>query len=129
VIGADLNLAGLLQTLTRGERVREAAQKRLEGEAQRLADAIAEAAPVHDGSLRESVRVEPTDDPLRVRVVAGRDEPNLKTTAAGVTYDEAVMVEYGTANAPAQPYFWPTVERMRGSIKANIDADLNKEAS
>lgn len=123
-------LAGLLQGLTRGSRVEDAAQGALEREAEKLADAIREAVPVDDGSLRGSVRVEPTDERLAVRVVAGGDGPNLKTSEAGVTYDEALMVEYGTSRSPAQPFFWPTVNAMRDELKANVgSAALETEES
>jgi hypothetical protein len=131
MIGAALNfatLASVLQGLTRASRVAEAAAKRLQGEAERLAEAIRAEVPVDDGSLRDSVRVEPTVDPLRVRVVAGGDEPNIKHTGHG-TFDEGLMLEYGTSRTPAQPFFWPTVEAMRGSIKANIDDTMNSETS
>lgn len=127
--GSFAGLADLLQSLARAPRVEDAAQRALEAEAERLAGAIHEAAPVYDGSLRDSVRVEPGDEPLTVRVVAGGDEPNRKPASNGVVYDEALLVEYGTRYSPAQPFFWPTVNAMRDDLKAKVDDAMNKEAS
>ncbi|HEY8566596.1 MAG TPA: HK97-gp10 family putative phage morphogenesis protein [Beijerinckiaceae bacterium] len=122
----DLNLTGLsaLQTLTRSSRVEEAAQKALERQAEKLVEAIRGAAPEDTGALRDSVRQEPGDDPLTVRVVAGDDENTVKPSPSGYAWDVAALVEFGTSQSSAQPFFWPTVNEMRGSIKADIAADI-----
>lgn len=119
----DAKLAGLgaFASLTRPERVRAAAQRALADQAEALADAIREAAPSDKGDLRDSVRVEPSPDPLRVVVTAGGTPGTIETNKDGVQFDEALMIEYGTSRSDAQPFFWPTVERMRDTIKSNID--------
>ena len=130
MISADLaGLAGLLQILTRDKRVEDAARRALEREAETLAAAIRAAAPEDTGALKESVRVEPGGEPLTVAVVAGGDANTLKPASSGVVYDEALLAEYGTRKAAPRPFFWPTVERMRGKLKARIEADLSKEAN
>lgn len=131
MIGASMTGLGLFQSLTRGHRVQEATQHALEAEAATLVEAIREAAPEDAGNLRDSVRQEPGDNPLSVRVIAGGTPATTKTSAAG-TFDEGLMQEYGTSKRPAQPFFYPTIERMRDKIKADIDVvmdDAVKEES
>lgn len=128
----EANMTGLsvFQALTRPDRIEAATLRALQEEAEQLAEAIREAAPSDKGDLRESVRVELGERPLSVVVTAGGTPGTIETNAAGVQFDEALMIEYGTSKSDAQPFFWPTVERMRGTIKANIDSvmdDATKE--
>lgn len=118
----DANLTGLdiFQALTRSNRVQEAAQRTVEAEAEQLADAILDAAPKDAGTLRASVRAEPGSDPLTVFVKAGGTPETTRTNKAGVEFDEALMLEWGTSRSAAQPFFYPTIERMRDKIKSNI---------
>lgn len=53
------------------KKIQEAVQAQLDEEAKELAEAIKRAVPVKTGALRDSVRVEPTGDPLKRRVAAG----------------------------------------------------------
>ena len=129
MIDANMTGLGIFQALTRGHRIREAAQHALEAEAETLADAIREAAPERTGNLRESVRVEPGDEPMKVVVTAGGTPETTKTTKDGRTFDEALMTEYGTSHSAAEPFFWPTVEANRDKIKANIDDTMGDAAS
>lgn len=124
MISASFTGLDVLASLSRPERVKAAAHRAVEEQAAQLADAIREAAPSDKGDLQESVRVEPTDDPLRVVVTAGGTPGTIETNKAGVEFDEALMIEYGTSRSEAQPFFWPTVEKMRGTIKANIDGAM-----
>jgi hypothetical protein len=110
--------------LSRPERLKAVAHHAVAEQAEQLADAIREAAPSDKGDLKASVRVEPTDDPLRVIVTAGGTPGTIETNADGVQFDEALMSEYGTSRSAAQPFFWPTVESMRDTIKANIDGAM-----
>lgn len=126
MIGFDLQGLGIFQALTRSERITAAAQRALEAEAEQLAEAIRDAAPADSGALRESVRVEPGDEPLRVTVTAGGTPETTRTNASGVEFDEALMLEYGTSRSAAQPFFWPTVENNRDKIKANIDGVMDE---
>lgn len=125
MIGASLTGLSIFQSLTRGERVKSAAQHALEAEADKLVEAIREAAPEDSGHLRDSVRQEPGDEPLSVKVMAGGTPETTKTNKDGVSFDEALMLEYGTSRSAAQPFFYPTIERMRDTIKANIDGVLD----
>lgn len=127
MIDASMTGLGLFQTLSRGHRVQEAAQHALEAEAAALVDAIRDAAPEDAGNLRDSVRQEPGDKPLSVRVIAGGTPETTKTSAAG-TFDEGLIAEYGTSKRAAQPFFYPTIERMRDKIKANIDNVMDDAA-
>jgi hypothetical protein len=120
MISAELQGLGIFQSLTRSSRVLAAAQAAVEDDAERLADAIRDAAPEDAGSLRESVRVEPGDDPLIVTVRAGGTPETTRTNKSGVQFDEALMSEYGTSHSEARPFFYPTIERMRDKIKSNI---------
>lgn len=116
-------MLGLGQFLTRDGRVKAAAQRALEAEAAKLVEAIRDAAPADSGDLRDSVRQEPGDLPGTVDVKAGGTPETARQTAGG-SFDVALLVEYGTARTEAQPFFHPTVERMRGSIGATITSAL-----
>ncbi|GJE00909.1 HK97-gp10 family putative phage morphogenesis protein [Methylobacterium isbiliense] len=127
MIGVSISgLAALTQSLTLGSRVREAAQRAVEHQAEELADAIREAAPEDSGDLRDSVRTEAGEEPLTVMVLAGGTPETTKTSEAG-SFDVAVMTEYGTSKTEPQPFFYPTVEARRDKMKANIDAAINRE--
>lgn len=117
----DFDLTGLFQSLTRTDRTEAAARRQLQAEAEQLAVAIREAAPSDKGDLKASVRVESGPDPLSVYVKAGGTPGTTETNADGVQFDEALMIEYGTSHSEAEPFFWPTVERMRDKIKSNIE--------
>lgn len=127
MISANFIGLDVFTALSRPERVKAAAHRAVEEQAAQLADAIREAAPSDKGDLKESVRVEQTDDPLRVIVTAGGTPGTIETNAAGVEFDEALMIEYGTSRSEAHPFFWPTVEKMRDTIKANIDGAMEGE--
>lgn len=121
----SFELTSFLQSLTRKDRVEAAARSALEAEAEKLVEAIREAAPADSGHLRDSVRQEPGDEPLSVLILAGGTPETTKTSAAG-TFDEALMLEYGTSRTDAQPFFYPTIEKMRDTIKANIGDAANE---
>lgn len=122
MIDATMTGLGLFQAFTRDGRLEATIRRQIEAEAEQLAAAIREAAPTDKGDLRESVRVEPGERPLRVVVTAGGTPGTIETNKAGVQFDEALMLEYGTSRSDAKPFFWPTVEQMRDKIKSNIDS-------
>lgn len=119
-------------------------------EADRLAEAIRAEAPVETGALRDSVKVRRTRNDLtlyvtaggaattkyydrstgyeRAVVIDGRDNEGIAKQAdgAGVSYDYALAVEYGTANEQAQPFFYPTARAMEDEIRENIEAAIEK---
>lgn len=112
---------GIFQALTRSDRIQAATQASLEAEAEKLVDAIRDAAPEDSGALRDSIRQEPGDEPLSVVVTAG----GTPETARGDGLDTALMTEFGTSRSEARPFFYPTLEAMRDKIKANIDSVMD----
>jgi HK97 gp10 family phage protein len=89
-------------------------------EAERLADAIKEAAPVDTGKLRDSVTVRRTKRDLTLEVTAGGDETIHGTRGPHGEADYALFVEYGTRKKHAQPFFYNTARRMQPEITDNI---------
>lgn len=72
-------------------------------------------APVDDGDLRDSIRKRPGQHELAVEVAAG----DKKTFYVG-------MVEFGTINAPAQPFFFPAYRSLRKRIKGRTSRAVKK---
>lgn len=71
--------------------------------------------PVGKGTLRDSIRVEESGrNPMRALVRAG----GPATTVHG--YDYALATEFGTANTPAQPFFWPSYRASKVRIRRAI---------
>lgn len=119
-------------------------------EADHLADAIKAAAPVNTGALRDSVKVRRTKNELTLFVTAGGDattrayERNTgyesevvidgrdnsgkakQADGAGVSYDYAMAIEYGTSKENAQPFFYPTVRAMEDEINQNIESAVER---
>ncbi|MCF6370976.1 HK97-gp10 family putative phage morphogenesis protein [Rhizobium halophilum] len=80
-------------------------------------------APVDSGDLRDSIEVTPPgahtppySQPGGSRV-AGENEVIITAGNEDVRY--AHLVEYGTANAEAQPFFWPAYRLNAAKIKRN----------
>lgn len=71
--------------------------------------------PVDDGDLRDSIQKRDGRHDLSVEVVAG----NRKAFYAA-------MVEFGTVNAPAQPYFFPPYRTLRKRIRARTSRAIRK---
>ncbi len=85
-------------------------------------------APVESGALRDSIAVtgpgETTpsySQPGGSQVAA---ENQVLVTAGNTAVRYAHLQEYGTAHAPAQPFFWPAYrlfkKRLAGRIKRSI---------
>jgi HK97 gp10 family phage protein len=100
--------------------VREAVKPSLEKSGNELAGAMKHLAPVDTGALRDSIAV--TDPGERTPPYS---QPGGSTTvpenAVAITAgDEDVryahLVEYGTAEAHAQPYFWPAYRLFKKRI-------------
>lgn len=124
MIGASMTGLDIFASLTRTGRIEAATQRALEAEAEKLVEAIRQAAPEDEGDLRDSIRQQPGDRPLSVTVTAGGTPETTKTTATG-SFDQGLMLEYGTSRSEAQPFFYPTIEAMRDKIKANIDVVMD----
>lgn len=100
---------------------RELAEK-VKAQADRLADAIRNAAPVKTGALRNSIQVRRTRNQLKFYVTAGGDQTGKEVRAgSGVVVDYALHLEYGTSKMSAHPFFYPTARAMEGEIQAALE--------
>jgi HK97 gp10 family phage protein len=110
--------------------VREQVRPVLAASGNELAATMRALAPVDEGDLRESIAVTgpgqatpPYSQPggsqiageLEVLVTAGNDN---------VRYPH--LVEYGTAHAPAQPFFWPAFRLGRKKLASKIKRAIGK---
>lgn len=64
-----------------------------------IVDLARQLSPVDTGALRASIRLEPEQPALEMRVSAGKGLPDAR----------AVFQEFGTVNQPPQPYLTPAV--------------------
>lgn len=95
-----------------------------------VADAIRALAPVEDGDLRASVAVTgpgqatpPYSQPGGAAVVP---ENAVAVTVGNDAVRYAHLQEYGTANAAAQPYFWPGFRMARKAAAAKVKAAIGR---
>lgn len=82
-------------------------------------------APEDDGVLRDSIRHEDASDDSRIsqRVEAGgptTTNPVRQSAKATADYDYALAQEYGTADMPANPFFWPAWRLKRKAYKRRM---------
>lgn len=99
---------------------RELAQT-IQDEAEELRDAIAEAAPVASGKLKESVRVTRGRNTLQLFVDAGGDLTTKEVRAgSGTSYDYALAQEFGNEHQAANPFFYSTYFERRDAIRQRI---------
>lgn len=109
-------LGELLTTLSRaGTAVRLATGQKGHDLAEELAEDMRSRSPDDKGGLDRSIRVETADDGNAL-VIAGDTPETARPTAGGTTYDEALLVEYGSTDRPAHPYFNPAIEARREEI-------------
>lgn len=94
-------------------------------------------APVDQGELIRSIRVEPaeqikTSQGLRdfngVAVMAG-DETTIVTNGSGGRFQNARIQEFGTKTRPASPFFFPAWRANRRRIRASITRAIRKSWS
>lgn len=106
--------------------VRKNVEAALKQNAEELAAAIKRRVPVEYGDLQQSVtwkkgaaksssRDQGADPDLTVRVVEGDKDAFY-----------APFVEYGTADAAAQPHFFPTYRSMRRRLKSRLSRAVSK---
>jgi HK97 gp10 family phage protein len=94
----------------------------LKEQADELAAAIKAEAPVVSGTLRDSVKVRRRRNELELEVVAGGQSTSKEIRkGAGVDYDYALAVEYGTTARPAEPFFYNTARERMPEIQENIE--------
>lgn len=92
-----------------------------------LSEGIRQAAPVDEGDLKASVRVERGRRGDRFYVKAGgprTTKPVRKGQSA--TYDAANAVEFGTKKMKAKPFFYPTYRRNRKAIRSALEHEIRK---
>ncbi|WP_271572528.1 HK97 gp10 family phage protein [Bradyrhizobium sp. CCBAU 11386] len=100
---------------------RELAGK-LKEQADELAGAIKAEAPVASGKLRDSVKVRRRRNELELEVVAGGQATSKEIRkGAGVDYDYALAIEFGTTEHPAEPFFYNTARERMPDIRDNIE--------
>jgi len=115
--------------------IRRDAIAELQASADLLVQQMKTVAPVGPtGNLRASIRKERGKKETIVRVMAG----GALTTVAvrkgsGVPYDYAMAVEFGTRQAGAQPFFYPSWrlrrKRIRSAMRRRITANIKKRSA
>ena len=109
-------------------KVKRKLAKTIKDEADGLADAIKAAAPRKTGKLADSVKVRRKKNDLQLEVTVGGETTTVDVrSGSGVSYDYSRAVEFGTINAPAYPFFYPTYRAREDQIRKNID-DAIEEA-
>jgi HK97 gp10 family phage protein len=112
------------------EAVRATVQPALMQSGEEIAGTMRSLAPVDTGELRDSITVTP----------GGRSTPPysqpggfsvvpitaVAITAGGVDVRYPHLVEYGTAEAPAQPFFWPGYRLLRKRAGARVKRAIRK---
>jgi HK97 gp10 family phage protein len=110
--------------------VRLAVQPALMKGAEEIAAAARVLAPEDTGDLKRSIAATgpnqatpPYSQPGGSRVMG---ENQAAVTAGGPDVRYAHLVEYGTAEAPAQPYFWPAFRSTRKRATSRIKRSIGK---
>lgn len=103
---------------------REAVRPALVQAGNELADTMRQLAPVDTGALKESIHVTrpgeqtpPYSQPGGSRM-AGEAEVLITVGDEQTRYPH--LVEYGTSDTEAQPFFWPAYRLLRKQLKARI---------
>lgn len=104
--------------------VREAATKSTLEAAEELAGAMRNLAPVDSGDLRDSIIVTPGGQSTPPYSQPGGSQM-VPDHAAMVTVGNTNvryphLVEYGTRDAQAQPFFWPAVRSKKKKIASRV---------
>jgi HK97 gp10 family phage protein len=110
--------------------VRVAVQPALVKGAEEIASAARTLTPVDTGALRDSIAVTGPNQPLPPYSQPGgarvmqEDQAAVTVGNADVRYPH--LVEYGTAEAPAQPFFWPAFRSTRKRAAARVKRAMSK---
>lgn len=109
---------------------RDAVQPALLKSADEMANAMRALAPEDSGDLKESIAVTPGgqstppySQPGGSEVVA---ENAVKITVGDTDVRYPHLVEYGTAHAPAQPFFWPAFRTLNKRATNRIKRAIGK---
>jgi len=110
--------------------VRSAVHPSLIQSGEELAQRMRHLAPEDTGALKDSIAVTPPGQATPPYSQPGgstvaRDNQVL-VTAGGSDVRYPHLVEYGTADAPAQPYFWPAYRLTRKRIANRVKRAIRK---
>lgn len=110
--------------------VREAVQPALVKGAEEMARSMRALAPVDEGDLRDSIEVTGPGEQTPAYSQPG-GSTIVPENAAAVTVGNTDtryphLVEYGTTNAQAQPFFWPSVRSNRKRATNRIKRAISK---
>lgn len=112
--------------------VREAASRATLEAAQDLAASMRNLAPVDTGALRDSIVVTPggQNTPPYSQPGGRRTVPenSAMVTAGDADVRYPHLVEYGTKDTHAQPFFWPTVRSKKKKITNRVKRATAKAA-
>lgn len=118
-------------------RVKQAVQPALQRSGEEVADLMEQLAPEDTGALKDSITVTP----------AGQRTPPYSQPGGATTVPENAvaitvgndevryphLVEFGTSEAAAQPFFWPAVrltrKRFTNRIKRAVRRAIRKDAA
>ena len=122
-------------------RVREAARQEMEKIADEIVTDMRRVAPKEDGLLAASIGWTWGDAPagsmtvgnvfgreygtMRIVIHAG-NETTIVTNEMGERFQNAALQEHGTAEMPANPFFFPVWRARRRSVKGRITRAINK---
>ncbi len=116
------DVAGLMRTLNRiPDSVRKAIMPAIDKGADEMVSRMNYLAPDDPNTsgaqdLKSNIRKVRGDVPLAVRVEA----------SVPGEFDHALAQEYGTADMPANPFFWPTVNTTKKRVRSRIDRAIGK---
>lgn len=116
------------------DRMKRAAKRDAQVEAEAMADEMKRGAPYETGALQVSIRTEDasTDTWIRWVVRAGgklTTKPVRNSEKGNAPmYDYVFGVEFGTSRSPAQPFFYPVYRRRKRRFRARLMRELRKAA-
>lgn len=112
------------------KRVVEATQPSLQRSANELVDAMKALAPEDTGALKDSIvstpggqSTPPYSQPGGETVVPANA---VAVTAGNTDVRYAHLVEHGTAEAPAQEFFWPAYRLLKRRLERRTKRDIGK---
>lgn len=112
--------------------VKDAVKPALERSGAELVATMQHLAPVETGALRDSITATPAGETTPAYSQPGASkvvpENTVRVTAGNAEVRYPHLVEYGTADAPAQPFFWPAFRSDRARIERRITTAINKAA-
>jgi HK97 gp10 family phage protein len=109
------------------QEVRAAARQQLIANAAELVRMQQSLAPVDSGDLRKSIRAKAGRNELQIMVVAGGALTTREVRkGSGRPYDYALGQEYGNAQTPAQPFFFPSYRALKKPMKSKLSRAANK---